>query len=115
MNEYYAYVNALEKGEDVGVISTGGDGSDALFEHLMLRLRTSDGLDLENATERFGASVVDEIHDAIKPFVPDYAVYSVNDRGHRSSLRLTDPEGLMMSTEVLSTLISKMPSLADDR
>ena len=114
MNDYYAYVDALERGEDAGAVSTGGDNSDALFEHIMLRLRTSDGLDLSTVANRFGAGVVDEIHEAIQSFVPQYATYGVDALGNRMSLRLTDPEGLMMSTEVLSTLIAKMPSLEDD-
>lgn len=114
MNEYYAYVDAFERGEDGGAVKTGGDGSDALFEHIMLRLRTSDGMDLENVETRFGAHVVDEIHDAIAPFVPDFATYKLADDGMRVGVRLTDPEGFLVSTEVLATLISKMPSLADE-
>jgi oxygen-independent coproporphyrinogen-3 oxidase len=113
MNEYYAYVDALERGEDGGAVKTGGDGSDALFEHIMLRLRTSDGMDLENVAARFGTHVVDEIHDAIAPFVPDFATYRLAEDGTRVGVRLTDPEGFLVSTEVLATLIWKMPSLAD--
>jgi len=113
MNEYYAYVDALERGEDGGAVKTGGDGSDALFEHIMLRLRTSDGMDLENVAARFGTHVVDEIHDAIAPFVPDFATYRLAEDGTRVGVRLTDPEGFLVSTEVLATLIWKMPSLED--
>ena len=108
MNEYYAYVEALERGEDGGAVKTGGDGSDALFEHIMLRLRTSDGLNFNAMESRFGRVVVDEIREAAAAFSPEYAT----DDG--KTLRLTDPEGFLMSTEILSTLIAKMPSLADE-
>ena len=114
MNEYYAYVEALERGENVGTVSSGGDGSDALFEHIMLRLRTSDGLDLGNVSRRFGDHVVEEIREAMEPFVPEFAEYTVAADSSPAALRLTDPEGFLVSTAVLSTLISKMPSLEDD-
>ena len=114
MNEYYAYVEALERGENVGTVSSGGDGSDALFEHIMLRLRTSDGLDLGNVSRRFGDHVVEEIREAMGPFVPEFAEYTVAADSSPAALRLTDPEGFLVSTAVLSTLISKMPSLEDD-
>jgi len=113
MDEYYAYVDALT-GSDasastaIGAIVTGGDGSDALFEHIMLRLRTSDGLNFNAMESRFGRDVVDEIREAAAAFSPAYAT----DDG--KMLRLTDPEGFLMSTEILSTLIAKMPSLADE-
>ena len=114
LNEYYAYVEALERGESVGTVSSGGDGSDALFEHIMLRLRTSDGLDLRNVSRRFGDHVVEEIREAMEPFVPEFAEYTVAADGSPAALRLTDPEGFIVSDAVLSTLISKMPSLEDD-
>jgi oxygen-independent coproporphyrinogen-3 oxidase len=113
MDEYYAYVDALT-GSDAsastasGAVVTGGDGSDALFEHIMLRLRTSDGLNFNAMESRFGRVVVDEIREAAAAFSPEYAT----DDG--KTLRLTDPEGFLMSTEILSTLIAKMPSLADE-
>ena len=52
---------------------------------------------------------------AAAPFVPDFATYRLADDGTRVGVRLTDPEGFLVSTEVLATLISKMPSLADER
>ena len=110
MNEYYAYVEALERGENVGTVSSGGDGSDALFEHIMLRLRTSDGLDLGNVSRRFGDHVVEEIREAMEPFVPEFAEYTVAADSSPAALRLTDPEGFLVSTAVLSTLISKTVS-----
>lgn len=113
MSDYYAYVEALERGDNVGAISTGGDGSDALFEHVMLRLRTSDGMNLDAVAKRFGAGVAREIDDAISPFLGEYARYETSSSGART-LRLSDPEGFLVSTEILSTLLSKMPSLNDD-
>ena len=113
MDAYYAYVDAFigsdtSMSTEAGAIVTGGDGSDALFEHIMLRLRTSDGLNFNAMESRFGRAVVDEIREAAAVFSPEYTT----DDG--KTLRLTDPEGFLMSTEILSTLIAKMPSLADD-
>ena len=109
MNEYYAYVDAFERGEDGGAVKTGGDGSDALFEHIMLLF----------AHERWDGSR--ERKDAFlpprrrrnsrrhRPFVPDFATYKLADDGMRVGVRLTDPEGFLVErAEVLATLISKM-------
>lgn len=114
MGEYYAYVDALERGENTGAISTGGDASDALFEHIMLRLRTSDGMNLDKVTERFGEQATREIDDAVAPFLGEYARYETSAEDGSRILRLNDPEGFLVSTEILSTLLSQMKSLASD-
>lgn len=38
MNEYYVYVEVFECGENVGMVFSGGDGLDVLFEYIMLCL-----------------------------------------------------------------------------
>ena len=50
----------------------------------------------------------------MEPFVPEFAEYTVAADSSPAALRLTDQEGFLVSTAVLSTLISKMPSLEDD-
>ena len=110
----------------------------ALMERLMLGLRTRDGLDLDALAAEFGRSVPDEILAVLAEQPEGLAVVATRDverdaadetfsfsslknqddeRDERTSrlagavVRLTDPEGLMVSTEVISTLIARMPSL----
>ena len=107
----------------------------------MLGLRTRDGLDLDALAAEFGRSVPDEILAVLAEQPEGLAVVATRDverdavslenetfsfsslknqddeRDERTSrlagavVRLTDPEGLMVSTEVISTLIARMPSL----
>ena len=107
----------------------------ALMERLMLGLRTRDGLDLDALAAEFGRSVPHEILAVLAEQPEGLAVVATRDverdaaqkprlknqddeRDERTSrlasgavVRLTDPEGLMVSTEVISTLIARMPSL----
>ena len=107
----------------------------ALMERLMLGLRTRDGLDLDALAAEFGRGVPDEILAVLAEQPEGLAVVATRDverdaaqkprlknqddeRDERTSrlasgavVRLTDPEGLMVSTEVISTLIARMPSL----
>jgi oxygen-independent coproporphyrinogen-3 oxidase len=104
--------------------------AEALLERLMLGLRTRDGIHLDAIALEFGERVVHEIlevfaeqprglatvvsaegnggdRDATDPEVK--AAFSKKTRGAR--VRLTDPEGLMVSTEIISTLVARMKSL----
>ena len=107
----------------------------ALMERLMLGLRTRDGLDLDALAAEFGRDVPGEILAVLAEQPEGLAVVATRDverdaaqkprlknqddeRDERTSrrlagavVRLTDPEGLMVSTEVISTLIARMPSL----
>ena len=109
----------------------------ALMERLMLGLRTRDGLDLDALAAEFGRSVPDEIlavlaeqpeglavvatrdveRDAADETFSSFSLKNQDDERDGVSrlagavVRLTDPEGLMVSTEVISTLIARMPSL----
>ena len=103
----------------------------------MLGLRTRDGLDLDALAAEFGRSVPDEIlavlaeqpeglavvatrdveRDAADETFSSFSLKNQDDERDGVSrlagavVRLTDPEGLMVSTEVISTLIARMPSL----
>ena len=107
----------------------------ALMERLMLGLRTRDGLDLDALAAEFGRDVPGEILAVLAEQPEGLAVVSTRDverdaadetfslknqddgvddgvsRLAGAVVRLTDPEGLMVSTEVISTLIARMPSL----
>jgi oxygen-independent coproporphyrinogen-3 oxidase len=112
----------------------------ALMERLMLGLRTRDGIDLDELASEFGVHVPGEILEVLAEQPAGLAVVATRDgkderdaasapavsyepsallcdddddalRGSGTVVRLTDPEGLMVSTEVISTLVARLPSL----
>ena len=102
------------------------------MERLMLGLRTRDGVDLDALAVDFGRGVPGEILAVLAEQPAGLAVVATRD-GERDAaeardptetetrraaaarggavVRLTDPEGLMVSTEVISTLVARLPSL----
>ena len=107
--------------------------AEALLERVMLGLRTRDGVNLETIAREFGRGVPGEILDVLAEQPAGLAAaYRIEDAGGEETtvalgegearvdaseegegwrVRLTDPEGLMMSTEVISNLVSRVPSL----
>ena len=101
----------------------------------MRGLRTRDGLDLDALAAEFGRDVPGEILAVLAEQPEGLAVVSTRDverdaadetfslenrddgvddgvsRLAGAVVRLTDPEGRMVSTEIISTLIARMPSL----
>ena len=116
--------------------------ADTLLERLMLGLRTSDGVDARALREDFGARVVDEVFAVLETYPPglvtatvrrgggggegvgegENEVFDLGAKGWRdafeagmetATIALTDPEGFLVSTEVISTLLARVPSLRD--
>lgn len=107
--------------------------AEALLDRLMLGLRTRDGVDLEAIAREFGRAVPGEILDVLAEQPAGLAAaYRVGEAGGEETtvalgegearvdaggegggwrVRLTDPEGLMVSTEVISNLVARVPSL----
>ena len=108
----------------------------------MLGLRTSDGVDARALREDFGARVVDEVFAVLETYPPglvtatvrrgggggegvgegENEVFDLGAKGWRdafeagmetATIALTDPEGFLVSTEVISTLLARVPSLRD--
>jgi coproporphyrinogen III oxidase-like Fe-S oxidoreductase len=100
--------------------------ADAILERIMLGFRTARGVDVQELERSFGAKVVQELFDALR-FVQETTNDESNDDYERKlyeitrdektnnikAVRLTDPDGFLISTEIISTVISRMPSLKD--
>lgn len=122
LKEYTRYVQNLEDGL---VKCSGNDSIDAketAMDIIMLSLRTSDGLNLKFFGDAFGRSLVLSICEAYKRYIESGHVICVDSRGRNvgfhefSSLltndqwrneelafvRLSDPEGFLLSNEVIS-------------
>ena len=109
--------------------------ADAILERIMLGFRTARGVDVQELERSFGAKVVQELFDALR-FVEETSANDVgnntfgkkakekerklyetiprdDDSNKIKAVRLTDPDGFLVSTEIIATVISRMPSLKD--
>lgn len=84
---------------------------DRLLETLMVGLRLARGVErsqlITDLGDRFGAAAWDRTITAIKPFVAQAWVAIETDPAPR--LYLTDPEGFLMSNQVLAHLFDRLP------
>ena len=98
--------------------------AEALLERLMLGLRTRDGVCLDSLAAEFGPNTPKEVLAVLKTQPPGLAVVVGADGNERdavefspgedftnAAVRLTNPEGLMVSTEIISTLVARVLSL----
>ncbi len=98
--EYYAWVddpNRLEKAEFVNTFS------DQLLETLMLGLRLAEGIQLNLIAKNFNSETVEKILTILQPFQEQGLVLITSDK-----IQFTDPEGFLLSNQILSTLFSEL-------
>ena len=139
MKQYYGFVQDFEQnafGSEEAYSQLRKDCTDeevldeivdAILERIMLGFRTARGVDVQELERSFGAKVVQELFDALR-FVQETTNDESNDADDERKLyeitrdektnkikavRLTDPDGFLISTEIISTVISRMPSLKD--
>lgn len=86
-----------EKAED--------DDLEALLDVIMLRLRTSDGIDLSQVRQHFGRQLADAVHTALQKHEAAGLVRSRSHAGDSvgaETYQLTDPEGFLLSNDIMS-------------
>lgn len=121
VNDYINFVQNLEN----GLVDSSGDGNinakDTAMDVVMLSLRTAQGLDLKSFQESFGSSVVLSLLEAYKPYVESGLVvcldehrrtimddlnhsflYKTNTEKRVAYIRLSDPEGFLLSNELIA-------------
>jgi putative oxygen-independent coproporphyrinogen III oxidase len=91
LDRYVAQGGVLEK--------TALSVEDRLFETFMVGLRRTQGVNLEDLAQRFGAVWVDPVWDALQPYQEKGWVLK-----SEGSLRLSDPEGFLFSNTILVAL-----------
>jgi oxygen-independent coproporphyrinogen-3 oxidase len=111
MEEYTAWVDLLANTEraaflssDVRPASQEEESQDRLLDMIMLSLRTADGLNLNEVSSTFGQSVADAIEEAVIDYEKDGLVKAII--GHR--VRLTDPDGFLISNDIISSIFAKI-------
>lgn len=126
VNDYFNFVQNLEN----GLVNTSVDGQihgkDTAMDVVMLSLRTSQGLDLKCFQESFGSSVVLSLLEVYKPYVESGLVVCLDE--HRKSIRvddlnnaerrvayirLSDPEGFLLSNELIALAFGVIDSWKD--
>ncbi len=99
--EYFDWVGEKEKNQTVQDSRMGEKNSEArereiFLERVMMGLRLVKGIELGPLVDRFGTALVDEAFVALKPFVTSGLV-----RVDEDWVRLSEPEGLLLSNVVL--------------
>ncbi|KAL2346998.1 hypothetical protein Fmac_000998 [Flemingia macrophylla] len=126
VNDYFNFVQNLEN----GLVNSSGDGQihgkDTAMDVVMLSLRTSQGLDLKCFQESFGSPIVLSLLEVYKPYVESGLVVCLDE--HRKSIRvddlnnterkvvymrLSDPEGFLLSNELIALAFGVIDSWND--
>lgn len=135
VNDYVSYVQNLEN----GLVNSSADEDnlvkDRAMDVVMLSLRTSRGLDLKCFQESFGSSVVLSLIEAYKPYfesghvvcldeqrrtisidddgLSNYLLGKTNTERRLVYLRLSDPEGFLLSNELIALAFGVIDSWKD--
>lgn len=124
MKEYASYVSGLEAGAVAPTPSppeSAADGKEAAMDVVMLSLRTARGLDMKELASGFGRELAAAICRAFELYVESGHVVAMDEEmavipassfrrreqlpgGGVAFLRLSDPEGFLLSNELISIL-----------
>lgn len=122
MKEYMGYVENLENGLVGFHENNHVDAKDMAMDVVMLSLRTARGLDLKHFTEAYGDSLVLSLCKAYSPYVESGHVVCLDEQrraitadefntlivkedkipANLTYLRLSDPDGFLLSNEMIS-------------
>lgn len=131
VNEYTKFVQDLEN----GLVNCSGNDQihvkDMAMDVVMLSLRTSWGLDLKSFEELFGSFIVSSLLETYKPYVESGHVIFLDENRRAiigedlntclfqyenekerklAYIRLSDPEGFLLSNELISLAFGVMDS-----
>jgi coproporphyrinogen III oxidase-like Fe-S oxidoreductase len=112
MDAYEAWLVRLREegyaaliGEGIAHATPAEQALDGLQEVIMLSLRTSNGLDLEDIRLTYGVSVSSAIRKALEKYREGDLVISTSRR-----MRLADPEGFLLSNDIISSVFAALPN-----
>ena len=100
-----------------GIDSMEAESADErLLDYVMLRLRLADGIPLDDLQQKHGRSAAQAAVETLLSgnlFHGNYACEAIID-GQRH-VRLTDPEGFLMSNDCISTLFAELSAVDADQ
>ncbi|MEA5508395.1 radical SAM family heme chaperone HemW [Crocosphaera sp. UHCC 0190] len=118
---YYDWVEELLK-SNYFIDSPYLTNIDHLLETFMLGLRLSDGVDSSKIVAQFGKEIMPRIYQKLCPYIQQQWVELIDTNGHIISnindnkwgeltkIRLTDPDGFLVSNTILATLFEEFES-----
>jgi oxygen-independent coproporphyrinogen-3 oxidase len=81
---------------------------DTLLEKIMLSLRTSDGLDVRHVDMFGGQEAIVKVMRALEPYQQVGKVKFVLEEGSITRISLTDPDGFLISNDVISSVFANL-------
>ncbi len=113
--EYYAWV----KGDyPVDLAEFVDTTQEELLETLMLGLRLAEGINLEVISQQFGSDILEQILTLLMPFyhqglvqILDHNQNPIQPNFHQGWMRLTDPDGFLISNQILSTVFAGLSEI----
>jgi oxygen-independent coproporphyrinogen-3 oxidase len=127
MQEYEKYVQDLALEPSAAPATAAKETERAIdilpdmLDVVMLALRTADGLDLARFARQYGEKNVARVLRALERYEADGLVLRIGD-GSRDGgaagagerrVRLSDPDGLMLSNDIISSVFASLPSSAE--
>jgi putative oxygen-independent coproporphyrinogen III oxidase len=113
--EYYAWVDGNYPYNISEFVDTT---QEQLLENLMLGLRLAQGINLEDLSQQFGTEITAKILALLMPFYQQGLVQILDNHQNpiqpninQGFIRLTDPDGFLVSNEILSTLFAELSEL----
>lgn len=91
------------------------DDAEQLLDAVMLRLRMSDGLDMDWLAQQFGQLCAEQVAASLQPHIANgLAEFKPGKSGtnghHTGHVRLADPEGFLMSNDIISDIFVALDS-----
>jgi coproporphyrinogen III oxidase-like Fe-S oxidoreductase len=84
---------------------------DRLLDAVMLQLRLGQGLDLDSVAASHGAAAADAIRRAVRQHEASGLVKLATGPDGGTRCRLTDPEGFLMSNDIISDVFAALDSV----
>ncbi|KAK9866174.1 hypothetical protein WJX84_010459 [Apatococcus fuscideae] len=109
MQGYQSWVQALAEERDPAASLEADSLQDQLLDMIMLSMRTSDGLNLQQAEQRFGRAARTAVERAVARHVEHgYVSFPEPD-----IIRLTDPEGFLIENDVVSDIFAAVGQIPE--
>jgi len=105
--EYFEWVESLAASGGI-IRAHKNTKTDVLLETLMLGLRLSEGLQVEDLEQQFGESAVQQILDCLAAYQSQGWVELPAFHLSRGRIRLSDPQGFLFSNVILSALWAEL-------
>ena len=107
MADYKKWIESIENegyknSVPISINSDDQVNSVDILDFIMLSLRTKDGLKLQQLSERYGLDKTEKVFRSLEPYIKNNLVVCDDKR----NVRLSDPEGFMLSNEVISSVFA---------